>query len=187
MRNRIILLFTVSVFLFAAGSEASELDRLYRLYSQKNYTKACQLGLKIFNDNKRNSKFLMLYAFSCLKADYIDRLAVPMTGLRRTRSERANASYFATIILQKKLLYHSLLDDVDISDLRLPKTDYILSKVFDMYTRKEYKEADGKYLFHSGENPDLTYILYVVRGKGAPKMVIEERLDGETIKTHRYW
>jgi hypothetical protein len=166
---------------------ASDLERLYRLYSNKNYAQACQLGLKIFNENKKNSKFLMLYGFSCLKADFIDRLAVPMTGLRRTKTERANASYFATIILQKKLLYHALLDKVDISDLRLPKTDYILSKVFDMYTHGTFKKANDKYLFQSKENPDLTYVLYIVYGTGAPKMVIEERLGGEIIKTHRYW
>ena len=181
---RIVLLLLIAGLL---NLSASDLDRLYRLYSQKQYAKACQLGLRIFNQHKKNSKFLMLYGFSCLNADYIDRLAVPMTGLRRTKTERANASYFATILLQKKLLYHAILDGVDISDLKLPKTDYILSKVFDMFTKNEYKKADGRYLFKSKENPDLSYVLYAVYGKGAPKMVIEERLDGEIIKTHRYW
>jgi len=180
-------LLSLLLVLSIASLGASDLDRLYRLYSQKQYAKACQLGLRIFNQNKKNSKFLMLYGFSCLNADFIDRLAVPMTGLRRTKTERANASYFATIILQKKLLYHAVLDGVDISDLKLPKTDYILSRVFDMFTKNDYKKADGRYLFKSKENPDLSYVLYIEYGRGAPKMIIEERLDGQIIKTHRYW
>ncbi|WP_201353099.1 hypothetical protein [Hydrogenimonas urashimensis] len=166
---------------------ASELETLYSLYTQKQYAKACHLGLKIFNRYKKNSKFLMLYGFSCLRSDYIDRLAVPMTGLRHTKTERANASYFATIILQKKLLYHALLDNVDITHLRLPKTDYILSEVFDMYTRKEYKKVDDKYYFNSKKRPQMLYVLYCEYGKGAPKMVIEERLDNHLLKKHRYW
>ena len=166
---------------------ASELEDLYNLYSKKQYAKACHLGLKVFNNYKKNSKFLMLYGFSCLKADYIDRLAVPMTGLRHTKTERANASYFATIILQKKLLYHALLDDVDISHLKLPKTDYILSRVFDMYTKKQYNKVDEKYYFKPKKGQNLLYVLYIEYGRGAPKMVIEERLDDNLIKKHRYW
>ncbi|WP_300367338.1 hypothetical protein, partial [Hydrogenimonas sp.] len=125
--------------------------------------------------------------FSCLKADYIDRLAVPMTGLRHSKTERANASYFATIILQKKLLYHALLDNVDISNLRLPETDYILSKIFDMYTKHQYKKVDEKYYFNAKEKNDMLYVLYIAHGKGSPKMIIEERLDNHILNVHRYW
>ena len=182
-RMIILLLATSTISLFGAN----DLTTLYGLYKNGDYKTACRLGLRIFDRYKKNSKFLMLYGFSCLKADYIDRLAVPMTGLRRTKTERANASYFATIILQKKLLYHALLDQVDISDLRLPKTDYILSKIFDMYTKGSYKKIDGKYFFIPKGQNGLYYVLYIERGHGSPKMVVEERIDDRLIKIHRYW
>ena len=181
------LSFLLIPIFFATAIHANELEKLYDLYSQKKYARACHLGLNIFNQYKKNSKFLMLYGFSCLKADYIDRLAVPMTGLRHTKTERANASYFATIILQKKLLYHALLDNVDISNLKLPETDYILSRVFDMYTKKEYNKMNDKYYFNPDDKKKILYILYIEYGRGAPKMVIEERLDDHLIKKHRYW
>ncbi len=175
----------MSVFTFL---HADTLEKLYELYTQKHYDKACHLGLKAFNRYKKNSKFLMLYGLSCLNADYIDRLSVPLTALRYTKAERANASYFATIILQKKLLYHALLDDVDISNLKLPKTDYVLSRVFDKYVKKEYKKIDGKYYFDSGDGTSKAFdVLYIEYGRGAPKMVIEERLDNLVLKTHKYW
>ncbi|WP_457597203.1 hypothetical protein [Hydrogenimonas sp.] len=180
--KKLLILSFLSITLFGAEGD---LKRLYSMYSQKEYAKACQLGLRLFNRHKKNSKFLMLYALSCLNADYIDRLAVPMTGLRKTKTERANASYFATVILQKKLLYHALLDDVDISHLRLPKTGYILSRVFDMYTKQRYVYENGVYRFEP-EN-GVVYLLYVDRSKRPPQMVIEERKEGKTIKRHRYW
>ena len=179
---------TILPILLTSFLSAATMQDLYNLYNAKKYEQGCRLGLRIFEKYKKDSKFLMLYAFSCLKADYIDRLAVPMTGLRRTKTERANASYFATIILQKKLLYHALLDHVDISHLKLPATDYILSKIFDMYTNGKYKKVDERYIFTPEEEDNgLYYVLYVEEGKGSPKMVIEERLDDHTIKRHRYW
>ncbi len=177
----------IVAILLLSSLQGSDMERLFGLYQEKKYKKACQIGLRMFDKHKKDSKFLMLYGLSCLKADYIDRLAVPLTGLRYTRSERANASYFATILLQKKLLYHALIDGVDISNLKLPKTDYVLSKVFDLYTQKKYKKADDKYYFIAKENPDFIYVLYIEKSDNLYKMVIEERLDNHIIKVHRYW
>ncbi|WP_457592783.1 hypothetical protein [Hydrogenimonas sp.] len=179
-----VVLLAIFFLTFAA---ASDLERLYGLYQDKKFKQACQLGLRMFDAHKKNSKFLMLYGLSCLKADYIDRLAVPLTGLRYSRSERANASYFATILLQKKLLYHALIDNVDISDLKLPKTDYVLSKVFDLFTQKRYKKIDDKFYFVSKEKPGFMYVLYIESDGNVKKMIIEERLDDHLIKLHRYW
>ncbi|WP_456485270.1 hypothetical protein [Hydrogenimonas sp.] len=167
--------------------DAGSLEKIYTLYNQKHYKQACQYGLHIFNKYKKNSKFVMLYGFSCLKADYIDRLAVPLTGLRATKSERANASYFATILLQKKLLYHALIDNVDISYLVLPKTDYVLSKVFDLFTQKAYKKVDDKFYLKPEEANGILYVLYIQPYGKIKKMVLEERLEGNIIKTHKYW
>lgn len=129
----------------------------------------------------------MLYGFACLKSDYIDRLAIPLTSLRSTKTERANASYFATILLQKKLLYHAMIDHIDISHLVLPKTDYVLSKVFDLYVRNEYKKIDDKYYLTSKESDGLLYVLYTQSNGKSYKMVLEERLGGNIIKIHKYW
>ncbi len=176
----------VSALLLSSLTSA-DIESLYKLYQSKKYKQACQLGLRMFKEQKKDSRFLMLYGLSCLNADYIDRLAVPMTALRYSKTERANASYFATILLQKKLLYHSLLDGIDISNLKLPKTDYILSKVFDLYTKKEYKKVDDKYYFIPKKGAGLMYVLYLEGTGRVTKMTIEERLDDHIIKIHRYW
>ena len=183
-RTLVMMVMSLS---FLSWTHAADVKDLFDYYNKKEYEKACKVGLRIFNRYKKDSKFLMLYGLSCLKADYIDRLAVPLTGLRKTKAERANASYFATILLQKKLLYHSLLDDVDISGLKLPYTDYILSKVFDMYTRKEYRKENGVYIFHPEDSRNTTYKLYIDRNGTIPKMVIDVYENDHFFKRHRYW
>jgi len=177
----------LAIVILVSSLTSADIEDLYRLYQSKKYKQACQLGLRMFKKHKDDSRFLMLYGLSCLNADYVDRLAVPMTALRYTKTERANASYFATILLQKKLLYHSLIDGVDISNLKLPKTDYILSKVFDLYTKKEYKKVDDRYYFIPKKGGGLIYVLYLEGSGKVTKMVIEERLDDHIIKRHRYW
>jgi hypothetical protein len=55
-----------------------------------------------------------------------------------TESSRENASYFATLILQKRLIYQFMIDDVDISHLTLPSSRHLLSRVFEHLSSKEY-------------------------------------------------
>jgi len=177
----------MTLLLFIAVLHANSLERLHHFYMQNQYEKACQLGLRLFKQYRKNADFLMLYGFSCLKADYIDRLAIPITALRATKTERANASYFAAILLQKKLLYHALLDDVDISNLHLPSTDYVLSKVFDLYSHNRYQKIEDKYYLSTNHDNGLIYVLYIESNGKDQKMVIEERLNGNIIKIHKYW
>jgi len=179
--------WAILLMLFFSLLDAVDLHDIYSLYRNHEYKEACNRGYQIFHRYKEKGDFLMLYAFACLKADYIDRLAVPIISLRKTKSERANASYFATILLQKKLLYHALIDHMDISHLQLPKTDYILSKVFDLFVNKRYQlNKKGQYVL-SKNGDKIFYILYAVPGKRFPKMIIEERTTNQLIKTHRYW
>ena len=175
------------LLLLITGLFANSLERMHQLYMQNQYARACQLGLHLFKKYRRNTDYLMLYGFSCLKSDFNDRLAVPITGLRATKTERANASYFAAILLQKKLLYHALIDHVDISHLNLPSTDYILSKVFDLYSHNRYKKIDNKYYLAGDHGNGLIYVLYIDSTGKEQKMVIEERLNDNIIKIHKYW
>ncbi len=160
------------------------LTQFYEDYKEENYLRSCKDGLRIFSKHKNDEKFLTVYAFSCLKSDMIDRLAVPVTGLRSTKEARANASYFSAILLQKKLLYHSVVDGVDISGLNFPTTDFILSKVFTLYSDKKYEKKNGAYLL---EGDGVTYKMYVEEGARFKKVVIEEYENGKLVKTHKYF
>lgn len=151
-------------------------QKLFNLYQQGSYVSACNLGLKEFTSHQEDESFVSLYAFSCLKADFIDRLAAPVMTLNQTKEARTNASYFSVIIMQKKLLMQALYDNKPIVNLRFPTSQYLLSKVFDLYlinpqsnqSIKEYKDSS---------DPRLSYKLYTVETNGRKSIAIDEYYD----------
>ena len=180
---KIILILLLSLWLY--GDTKRD---MFDLYQNNKFEEACAMGFDHFYHNKRDEEFVSLYSFACLKSDYIDRLAVPATMLKYSKESRANAAYFSVILMQKKLLYHALLDNHDLSAYKLPTTDYVLSKVFDLYSNLE-KERHPKafYLFEDPKDPKITYKLYLSHGAKITKMIIEEFYDKIAVKRHIYW
>ncbi len=180
MKITLLLFLTISLY-------ADIKQNMFNLYQNKKFEDVCQQGFDNFKAHKQDEEFVSLYAFACLKSDYIDRLAVPTAVLKFSRESRANSAYFAVILMQKKLLYHALVDNYDLSEFRLPTTDYVLSRVFDLYAKLEKHEPRAFYLFEDPNDPKLTYKLYLSRDYKLDKIVIEEFYDTITIKRHVYW
>jgi len=179
---KIILAILLSISLYA------DIKRdMFNLYQNKKFEEVCGLGFDNFRHYKKDEEFVSLYAFSCLKSDYIDRLAVPTAILKFSKESRANSAYFSVILMQKKLLYHALLDNYDLSSYTLPTTDYILSKVFDLYSKLGQHDARAFYLFEDPNDSKITYKLYLSKDYKVTKMVIEEFYDTIAVKRHIYW
>ena len=68
-------------------------------HQDKAYQKACKTGLKVFQKFRNDEEFVSLYAFSCLNADQIDRLAIPISILKNSEEARSNAAYFSWVNL----------------------------------------------------------------------------------------
>ncbi len=179
---KIVLLLLMITSLYADIKQ-----KMFNLYQNKKYEDVCQIGFDNFKKNKRDEEFVSLYAFSCLKSDYIDRLAVPTAVLKASREARANSAYFSVILMQKKLLYHALVDNYDLSEFNLPTTDYVLSRVFDLYSKIGKHKPRAFYLFEDPNDSKLTYKLYLSKDYKLNKMIIEEYYDTITIKRHVYW
>ena len=162
-------------------------QELYHLYQNKEFEKACSVGAKNFTLFRKNEELVSLYAFSCLKSDYIDRLAIPISALKYSPEARSNAAYFSIILMQKKLLYHALIDGYDISSLKLPTTDYVLSTVFDLFTRDDHSRKRPFYHYNDPNSPKLSYKLYITEKSKIKKMVIEEYYDTILANRHIYW
>jgi len=179
---KIILALFISLSLYADIKQ-----NMFNLYQNKKYEKVCSIGFDNFRKYRKDEEFVSLYAFSCLYSDYIDRLAIPTAILKFSEESRANSAYFSVILMQKKLLYHALIDGYDLSSLNLPTTDYILSKVFDLYVKLGKHEKRAFYLFEDENDKKLTYKLYIQKDERLSKIVIEEFYDTITIKRHVYW
>lgn len=181
MRILFFILMT-TLFLFS-----SNLSNLYKLYEKQEYDKACDYAVKYFEKNKNSEKYLTLYGLSCVETDKIYRIATPMIRLGKTPSARANASYFATILLQKQLLKQALIDGKKLDDLVLPTTNFVLSKIFNMYVNKQYSLSNDIYKFQDEIHQDKSYKVYIKSDqKEKVDMVIDVYKEDKFIKRYRY-
>lgn len=177
----------VLAILVAINLHADIKQEMLDLYQKREFKEACDIGYKSFGLYSKDEEYVSLYAFSCLNVDYVDRLLVPITILKFSKEARSNAAYFSVIVMQKKLLYHALIDDYDISALNLPTTDYILSKVFDLYSKHSKEGKKDFYIFEDEKDNRLKYKLYLIKDDKIEKMVIEEFYDSMSTKKHIYW
>ncbi|MNN94243.1 hypothetical protein D3C81_2128340 [compost metagenome] len=69
----------------------------------------------------------------------------------------------------------------------LPSTDYVLSKVFDLYTKLGKHQPRAFYLFKDPTDTKLSYKLYISKDYRTNKMIIEEYYDTIMLKRHIYW
>jgi len=166
---------------------ATPKNEMLALYQNKQYEDVCNKGFQNLSKYNKDEEFVLLYAFSCLKSDMIDRLTTPITMLSSSKEARSNAAYFSVILMQKKLLLHSLVDGYNLSTLKLPTTNYTLSKVFDLYSKIGKHKRREFYIFEDTLNKKLTYKMYLTTYKNQHAIVIEEFYDGTVIKKHTYW
>ncbi len=176
------------VFLIAILSlvvYGSNLSTLYYFYENQEYDRGCDYAMKYYNKNKNDEKFVTLYGLSCLETDNIHRIATPMIVLKKSKSSRENASYFGTILLQKQLLKQAILDGKELGDLKLPKTNFVLSKIFNLFVKKRYTLRDGVYTIL--DNKGTKYQLYIEKAKkDIDYMIIDIYKNNKFIKRYRY-
>ena len=177
----------ILILLITIGLNANTKQKVLKLYQNGDYKTACHIGFKNFKKNRKDEEYISLYAFSCLESDYIDRLSIPISLLKYSKESRSNSAYFSIILMQKKMLYHALVDNYDLSAMNLPTTEYVLSKVFDLYAKLGKHEKKEYYLFEDNQDSKLTYKLYLVQESGLKKIVIEEYYNGTSLKRHIYW
>lgn len=182
--KKILFLFMLAT----VGLYASNLSTLYKLYEKQAYDKACDYAVKYFNKkrNKNSEQYMTLYGLSCLETNNIHRIATPMLRLKSTKAARANATYFSTILLQKTLLFQALVDDVSLSDLHLPSTNFVVSKIFKLFLHKEYTQKGNVYIFKDEEKKEREYRLYIQEEKNKKYMIIDTYRDDKFSHRYRY-
>ena len=180
--------YFIVIFILLTNFYANEIsvNQLIKYYQAGDYKKVCLYGIKIFHKLKRDENLVSMYGISCLKSDYIDRLAIPAVVLKKSKSGRKNAIYFLTIMLQKKILLSSLFDNFQISNVKFPNTDYILSKIFRLYQEKRYKKNKNELIFKDLTNKDKTYKLILIKDK-EPKIELLELINNKIVDKHLYW
>ena len=149
------------------------------------YNRICQESVRNLFIEEQNDALANMYAKACLKMDKVNELVVPTVMLYKTKEARENASLYSTIIFQKKMLYLALCDGVDISYIRTPKINYILSEIFDKFTEKAYVKKSDTYVFtlESGERAEL----FIKEEEEVKKMVVALYTGDKLSSIKIYW
>jgi len=177
MKKIILIGLFLHVSLFAYTHED-----VIRDYKAEKYKDVCSKSAVFYKNAEKDENILSIIGNACAKVDYINPLGYIVRGLVSTPKFRENGSYFATLVLQKKLIYQFMNDQIDLKNLRLPRSEHTLSVVFENLVIKNYTK-DGKKLIIKTASKE--YRVWVSNSK--KKIVnVEEYVDGKKIKTHWY-
>ena len=182
--------YTLLMIIFFSHLFATDLNDIRSLFKEVNYKVNCNKNILGYIQNKyrKHEEALNIYSHSCMEIDMINSMSLSIHKLIKTPETRANAVYYSTILYQKKLLYHSLIDGVDISYISLPKTNYVLSKVFDKYVKKDYIQENDKFIIQDDTDKNVSYQLYTIKDdNNIYKVIIETYKNGTIVKTRAYW
>jgi len=123
--KKLLFLLLISLNLFGVTK-----TEIYNFYKNQNYKDTCSKGMWILNKN-RNDNYMSIVSLSCVKSDMINSAIRISKLMGKTKIGRANASYVANLYLIKKLLIQFVYDKINLSNLSLPKSNHLLSKVFE--------------------------------------------------------
>jgi len=166
-------------FMMTTISFSATLGDVIGYYKNSDFQKSCKEGKKFLSSS---NVIVSMVGDACAKADDINILGDIIKHLNKTAADRTNASYFATLILEKKLIYQFMNDRVDIANLVLPKTSHILSRVFEKLSKKDYKVDKTKVVIKDGI---YKYILFLNDDKPR-KLYIFEYKNNKLIKKHLF-
>lgn len=108
-------------------------------FKAEKYNKVCEKGSALYYGGYTDENFVSLVGVSCAKVDRINVLGMFQRSLVSTKSSRENASYFSTLILQKRLIYQFMIDGLALNNLKLPTSNHLLSRVFEQLNAGQYK------------------------------------------------
>lgn len=166
------------------SASAYDKEDIIRDYEQKEYKKVCLQSAEFYKNDGKDEELLTITGDACARSDYINPLGYIVKNLISTPAYRQNASYFATILLHKKLLYQFMNDRIDLSNIKLPRTEHILSETFEHLATQNYEKQGDVFVIERGQNQKIH--IYTKAREGNIWFVIEEYEDGKLMQEHWY-
>lgn len=175
------LFFALYVALLSSAAYAYTYQEVAQDYQAKKYEKVCNDGASIYIRNEKNEQILTIIGDACAKTDMINALGYITKNLVTTSEYRETGSYFATLVLQKKLIYQFMCDNINLKDLTLPRTSHVLSRVFEQLSKGNYKQTESGVEIVT---EDMKYLLWL--SKDEPKKVFIDEIKNDKL-VQRHW
>lgn len=164
--------------------EARDISSFIDDFKAQKYNKVCEKGSRVYYGGYKDENFVSLVGISCAKVDRINILGMFQRSLVETEASRENASYFSTLILQKRLIYQFMIDDLDLSSLKLPTSTHVLSRVFGYLSNGKFKVLSGSPKLIEVNADDKRIILSVSDDEPKKILIDEYTVTGEL---ERHW
>ena len=173
----------ILLFLFCLNTiYAYSYNDVLRDYESKKFEKVCNDGAVFAINNDKNENILTAIGDACSQIDAINPLGFIVKNLITTKEHRESGSYFATLVLQKKLIYQFMQDGINLRELRLPRTSHVLSIVFENLATGNYEVVEKRIHITT---PQMDYLLWLSNDE-LKKVYIDENKNGKLIKRHWY-
>ncbi|HIC43350.1 MAG TPA: hypothetical protein EYO73_03385 [Sulfurimonas sp.] len=170
--------------LMGLNLEARDISSFIKDFKAKKYNKVCDKGSRAYYGGYTEENFVSLVGISCAKVDRINVLGMLQRSLVLTEASRENASYFSSLIIQKRLLYQFMIDNLDISNLKLPSSRHILSRVFEALSKGQYQVLSTSPKLIEINTNERKYILSISDDEPKKVLVDEYKADGSL---ERHW
>jgi len=157
-------------------------NEIYTFYKNKNYKETCTKGMWILNKYRKDDNYMSIVALSCVKNDMINTAIRISKYMIHTPIGRQNASYISSLFLTKKLLLQMMFDKIDITNLSLPKSDHILSILFENISHNNYSKVDNMYIVQQN---GYRYTLSTIDNEN--KIIIKIYKNNNLLSKHIYW
>ncbi len=154
---------------------------IYNFYKNRDYKNTCLKGIWILNQFKHDDKYQSIVALSCVKVDMLNTAIRITKTMIHTPIGRHNASYISSLFLIKKLLLQLVYDNIDISNLSLPKSEHPLSVIFENISHHNFSKVNNTFII---EAKNKKYILEPTKQN---KFIIKIYQNNKLISKHIYW
>lgn len=165
--------------------EAKDITPFIKDFKAQKYNKVCEQGSRLYYGGYTDENFVSLVGVSCAKVDRINVLGMFQRSLVNDRSSRENASYFSSLILQKRLIYQFMIDDINIAELKLPTSTHVLSRAFEYLSAGNYKVLSSEPKLIEIQEGERRMILSVSDDEPKKVLIDEYNAKGE-LKRHWY-
>lgn len=155
------------------------------MFKAGHYDIVCKEGLESYYGGRNDEMFVRMVGTACARIDNINPLGMLQRNLVSSKSARETASYFATLVLQKRLIYQFMIDDIKIASLQLPYSNHLLSIVFERIANGSYEKLSDDPKVIKVYDGDKSMVISV--SDDEPKRILIDEYQGDKLIRHRWF
>ncbi len=180
---RVLLIVFLSLFIKINADNFQNKNIIY-LFKNHYYSYLCLNRWRYINKyvGKRED-LLSIVAYACLKKHYLTYALDLAKNLRYTKEGRENSTYIISLFTIKNFLMRYIMDNFDISIIKIPNIESDdLGKIFLLTKKEKPKVNNNRYILkYKNENIEVSYNIK------ANEILIEYFKNNELVKKEKYW